>query len=80
MIGQMVALGATREGLEAKLIGGANMFARVEDGPGARNVASAKAKLEHEQIKMVGEVIGGSIGRSVEFSVASGIVTVKSKF
>ena len=35
---------------------------------------------KEEGIKVIGESVGGSIGRSVEFSVSSGIVTVKTKF
>jgi len=33
-----------------------------------------------EGIALVGECVGGSQGRSVEFSVASGVVTVRTGF
>jgi len=56
------------------------MFSAFESDIGKDNVSSAKEKLKKEGIKIVGEVVGGSQGRSVEFSVASGIVTVKVKF
>lgn len=80
MLKKIKAFGAKREDLEAKLIGGANMFAAFKSDIGKQNVLSAKEKLKKEGIKLVGEAVGGSIGRSVEFCVASGIVTVKKKF
>ncbi len=73
---KMFALGADRKNIEAKLAGGANMFGFSYD-IGAENVKSAREKLKQENIKIVGESVGGSIGRSVEFSTAAGIVTVK---
>ena len=80
MLERMIALEATREDVEAKLVGGANMFPAFETDIGKENVLSAKEKLKKEGIKLVGESVGGSVGRSVEFSVASGVVTVKIKF
>ena len=80
MLQRMLSQGAKREDLEAKLVGGANMFAAFKSDVGGENVVNAEEKLKREGIKIVGESTGGSIGRSVEFSVASGIVTVKIKF
>ena len=80
MLKRMKFLGAKREDLEAKLTGGANMFAGFESDIGKENFLRAKERLKKEGVKIVGESIGGSIGRSVEFSVASGILTVKVKF
>ena len=77
---RLAAVGVRKEDLQAKLIGGANMFAH--DFPmdiGQANVVRAREVLQKEGIPVVGEVVGGSIGRSMEFSVASGIVTVKMK-
>jgi len=72
--------GAKREDLEAKLIGGANMFPSFESDIGKDNVLDAKDKLREEGIKIVGECVGGTQGRSVEFSPTTGVVTVKVKF
>jgi len=80
MLKKMEAQGTKREDLEAKIIGGANMFSAFESDIGKDNVSCAKEKLKKEAIKIVGECVGGSQGRSVEFSLASGIVTVKTKF
>lgn len=80
MLKKLKEQGSETENLEAKLIGGANMFNAFESDIGKGNVSSAKEKLRKEGISVIGECVGGSQGRSVEFSVASGIVTVKVKF
>jgi chemotaxis protein CheD len=81
MLKGLEAAGAKRADLEAKLIGGANMFSSfITDDIGGENVLIAKDKLKREGIRIVGECVGGSQGRSIEFSPATGIVTVKTKF
>ncbi len=81
MLKGLQANGAKRQDLEAKLIGGANMFPTIaSDDIGKDNVLSAKDKLKAEGIKIVGECVGGSQGRSIEFSPTTGVVTVKIKF
>lgn len=80
MLKRMRALGSKKEDMESKLVGGSNMFPNIESNIGGENVLSAREKLKKVGIKIVGESVGGSIGRSVEFSVASGIITVKIKF
>jgi len=80
MLKRMLTCGARKQDLEAKIIGGANMFSILDSDIGKQNVLSAKEKLKKEGIKIAGECVGGSIGRSVEFCVAPGIVTVKTKF
>lgn len=77
---EMKAQGAQRKNIEAKLVGGANMFGFSSPDIGMENISSAKKKLEKEGIRLTGESVGGSQGRSVEFSPASGIVTVKMEF
>jgi len=74
------SLGAKRENIEVKLIGGANMFSAFKSDFVKENVTRVKEKLEKADIAIVGECVGGSQGRSVEFSVNTGIVTVKTKF
>lgn len=80
MLQRMVTQGAKRQDLEAKLIGGANMFPSFDSDIGKDNVLSAKEKLTKEGIRIVGECVGGTQGRSVEFSPTTGVVTVKVKF
>lgn len=80
MLWRMYSNGSKKEDIEAKLVGGANMFGIESSDIGKENVISAKKKLEKEGIKITGECVGGSMGRSVEFSVETGIVTVKTIF
>lgn len=79
---KMEALGSQRQDVKAKIVGGANMFPSLgNEGlmSSEKNVLAVKDKLRKEGIPLVGEVVGGSVGRSVEFDTASGIVTVRVK-
>ena len=80
MLEKMQAQGTKRKDLEAKIVGGANMFSAFESDIGMDNVSCAIEKLKKEAIKIAGKCVGGSQGRSVEFSLGSGIVTIKTKF
>jgi chemotaxis protein CheD len=81
MLRGLYAKGAKREDLEAKLIGGAKMFpSLMSDDIGKANVLSARDKLKNEGVRIVGECVGGTQGRSVEFSPTTGVVAVKTKF
>jgi len=80
LLERMETLGAERAGIEAKLVGGANMFKTLKMDMGSKNISSAREKLEKAGIAIIGECVSGGQGRSVEFSTATGIVTVKTKF
>jgi len=80
MFRQIIAQGAKKEFMAAKLVGGANMFAAYAHKIGEDNISYAREKLKSIGIPIAGECVGGSQGRSVEFSVATGIVTVRVKF
>ena len=82
IIRRMGSLGSNRQNMEAKIVGGANMFPSLRHGSlrtGEENVSDVKEKLRKEGIPLAGEVVGGSVSRSVEFDTASGIVTVRVK-
>ncbi len=82
MLAEMEKIGADRKRIEARLIGGAKMFqSQTKDSLlaiGAKNVQSAKEKLEKEKIRLIGEDTGGGHGRSAEFDLANGVITVKT--
>ncbi|NIQ96492.1 MAG: chemotaxis protein CheD [Desulfuromonadales bacterium] len=82
MADELVAMGAARERLEAKVFGGANMFEAFQEwsgeGIGQRNIASARATLEELEIPLVAEDVGGNFGRTLVFDLESGKVIVKS--
>lgn len=80
MIAELEGMGSSRERLEAKLIGAANMFSGGDPSFCEDNIRAAREKLEKEGIRIVGESTGGNRGRSVEFDLATGIVTVRIKF
>lgn len=64
----------------AKLAGGASLFADVLTSPrriGDRNVAAAREALDAAQIPIVGEDVGGTVGRSIVFDVDTGAMAVR---
>lgn len=66
LIARLVEAGARRNGLQSKLIGGARMFGSGATATlGDRNTTAARQRLEHHNIPITGEAIGGSQGRRV---------------
>lgn len=82
LVDELLQLGAGRENLTARLVGGANMFASSytpnTDGIGTRNLLVARATLQNMNIPLQAEDVGGSHGRTVEFDLATGKVLVRS--
>ena len=65
--------------LIAKLVGGAQMFKKLDQtdvGIGIQNITAIKRILQNEKIPVVGEDIGGHVGRSVEFHLEFGTLFV----
>lgn len=78
LIQRLVAAGADRHRLVAKLAGGASMFAQLMT-PGSvqmgeRNIAASRSALREAAIPIIGESVGGERGRSVRFHIADGRV------
>jgi chemotaxis protein CheD len=66
--------------LEAKLVGGANMFKSIVSHPvpiGVRNATAAREKLRSLSIPIVGEDLGGEFGRTIQFSLETGRIKIK---
>ncbi len=83
MLHDLQRFGAHAGDIESKIVGGSNMFPSIAvtlADIGSRNVDSARKKLRQMGISLVGQSVGGTLGRSVEFCPHSGIVTVKIKF
>jgi chemotaxis protein CheD len=80
LLREMRELGAGG-GVEARLVGGATMFAALA-GPGAqlgdRNVAAARQALAEADVRVVGEAVGGDFGRSVYLHLEGGRLVVRS--
>lgn len=81
MFEELLAQGAQREQLTAKIFGGATMFEGLSndsEGIGVRNTRAARETLAGLGIPLHSEDVGGQHGRTVEFDLASGIVLVRS--
>ena len=82
MLQRILALGAVRKNLVAKIAGGAQMFAFKSDNDmlrvGDRNVEATKAKLKELQIPIIAEDTGKNSGRTIEFYPETGELLVKS--
>jgi chemotaxis protein CheD len=80
LLSQLLALGARRSRLQAKLFGGASVLKFGTDAMrdlGARNVEAARVKLAEERIPVVNEDVGGNRGRKLLFSTADGTALVR---
>jgi chemotaxis protein CheD len=82
MIMKMEKLGASVPRLEAKLAGGAQMFAFAGNHDtmriGPRNVESCKAMLKKYSIPVKAEDTGANYGRTIEFDCETGILVIRS--
>jgi chemotaxis protein CheD len=82
LVHRMLAAGANRHRLVAKLAGGASMFAQLMTPGtvqmGERNIAASRAALREAAIPIVGEAVGGERGRSVRFWPQNGRVETRT--
>ena len=72
--------GADLKNLEAKLVGGANMFISITHQAvpiGMRNVSAVRDQLGLNGIKVKGEDIGGAQGRTIFFSLEDGKIEIR---
>ncbi len=82
LIRRMTQLGAVVSRMEAKMAGGAQMFAfsaasdTMRIGP--RNVESCKEMLKKYNIPLRAEDTGGSYGRTIELHCETGIMLIRS--
>ncbi len=79
---EMIKNGAVKSSVAVKLAGGAQMiqapgFASILD-MGKRNLEATRAVLKSEGVRIIGEDIGGSQGRSVWLSVITGEVAIRT--
>ena len=82
MLAQLVKLGADPTRIEAKMAGGAQMFALNTKNDmmriGPRNVEATREMLKKLSIPLVAEDTGGNYGRTIELDTETGILLVKS--
>ncbi|AQR63603.1 chemotaxis protein CheD [Brevundimonas sp. LM2] len=73
LINGLLRLGAQRDRLEAKVFGGARMSPGLMD-IGGKNIAFIRRFLDHEDIPIVAECLGGEQARRIHFWPAMGRV------
>ncbi len=82
LVKQMVAAGAGRSRLVAKIAGGAQMFAFQNKSDlvrvGERNVMAVKKKLQEMKIPILAEDTGKNYGRTVIFYPETGDFVIRS--
>lgn len=82
LIEEMVARGARKRGIFARIAGGAAMFKDVLPMEGVRlgerNIAAVREALAQASIPLRGEETGGTFGRSVFLDVADGSVLIRA--
>ncbi len=82
MVQMMDQRGIVPPQLVAKMAGGADMFAGQFKGTGrrigARNILSARKVLDNFGVRLVAQDVGGTVGRTAEFSTDTGLLTVRT--
>ena len=77
---EMVDAGAGFASVEARIVGGADIFElkALGRGIGSENAAVAREEVERLNVPVVAEEVGGDRGRTVEFDVGTGGLTVRT--
>lgn len=82
MIQELQRLGARPNRLQAKLVGGAQMFSGLDDkmtlNIGQRNVEKSREILSKLNIRVLAEDVGGNRGRTMIVDTSSGQVTIRT--
>ncbi len=82
LINRMIKQGSLKQNLIVKIAGGARMLnipgqcSQLDIGQ--KNIAEIKVTLDRENIPICGSDVGGGFGRTVNFYLDSGKVTVKA--
>ncbi|MDA8210931.1 MAG: chemotaxis protein CheD [Clostridia bacterium] len=82
LIEEMLALGAVKSRLVAKIAGGAQMFDFATNSEvmrvGDRNSKAVAAKLKQEGIPILVNDTGGNFGRTIEFDTVDGKLYIRT--
>ncbi len=82
LVHRMIRSGASKSRMEAKLAGGARMFAFQRNSDlvkvGERNVAAAKKKLQEMNIRLLAEDTGKDYGRTVIWYPENGRYVIRA--
>ncbi|MEW5953955.1 MAG: chemotaxis protein CheD [Bacillota bacterium] len=82
MLKDLARQGASVRRLQAKLVGGAQMFSGLGDkmvlNIGQRNIEASRRLLIEMGIKILSEDLGGNKGRTMIVDISTGLVTVRT--
>lgn len=74
LIDKMISIGSKKRNLQAKVFGGSNVLNFSQYFVGKRNIEIAKELLEENSILIVGQSVGGELGRKIYFNTQTGRV------
>jgi chemotaxis protein CheD len=79
LLEKMQVLGSSQKNLIAKIFGGGNILesSNMQFMIGDRNIAVAKDMLKELKIQIVSQSVGGTLGRKIQFNIATGEVKQK---
>ncbi|GAA5415128.1 chemoreceptor glutamine deamidase CheD [Paraliobacillus ryukyuensis] len=82
LVDQLLACGARKFALKAKLAGGAQMFSFNSNNDtlriGKRNEEAVKQQLQQYGIPIMAEDVGGNKGRTIEFVLETGMLKIRT--
>ncbi|GBF33210.1 chemotaxis protein CheD [Desulfocucumis palustris] len=82
MIQELQKMGARINRMQAKLVGGAQMFSGLDEkmtlNIGLRNTEKSREVLSNLNIRILAEDVGGNRGRTMIVDTASGMVTIRT--
>lgn len=79
MLNDMIALGAHKFRMIARIAGGAMLFGQTDTMRiGQRNVEETKFQLQRLGLRLVAEETGSNFGRTMELHTETGIVLIKT--
>jgi chemotaxis protein CheD len=82
LLNQIIALGASKARITAKIAGGSQMFSFAQATDvmriGDRNVEAVREVLKSLSVRLLAEDVGGNYGRTVELLLDSGAFVIKT--
>lgn len=82
LLANLEKMGVRKNNLVAKIAGGAQMFSFAGGSEimkiGQRNIEAVREDLKRHNIKIVAEDVGGNTGRTIEFDLTTGNLSVRT--
>src|SRR5688572_8458837 len=76
LLERLLRMGCQKQHIVAKLFGGANQI-NTSVNIGDKNIQIAREQLDEFGIRILGESVGGSVGRKLRFNTGTGEVLMK---